>query len=85
MKIFLAALIFMLSLSSLASAADTLEFDSSSGVEKTLTCNGRTVNFIAYENISYVATPASEIQKLSVYIPAEYLRGEMITGYSEYS
>lgn len=74
--------IFMLSLSNLASAADTLEFDSSIGVEKSLTCDGRTVNFIAYENISYVATPASEIQKLSVYIPAEYLRGEMINGYS---
>lgn len=82
MKIFFAVLICMLSMSSLASAADALDFDSSSGVEKTLTCNGRTIKFVAYENISYVAEPASEIQKLSVYVPAEYLRGEMINGYS---
>ena len=82
MKIFLAVLICMLSMSSLASAADALDFDSSSGVEKTLTCDGREIKFIAYENIPYVAELASELQKLSVYIPAEYLRGEMINGYS---
>lgn len=82
MKIFLTVLIFMLSMSSLANAANALDFDSSSGVEKTLTCDGRTIKFVAYENIPYVAEPASEIQKLSVYVPAEYLRGEMINGYS---
>ncbi len=83
MKILLAAVIFMLSFANFASAATPdLEFDSSIGVEKTLTCNGREIKFVAYENISYVAEPASEIQKLSVYIPAEYLRGGRINGYS---
>lgn len=83
MKNFLAAMIFMLSLSSVASAAaDDLLFNPSRGVEKTLTYNGRTIHFIAYENIPYVFEPASEIQKLSVYIPAEYLHGGMINGYA---
>ncbi len=83
MKNFLAAVIFMLSLSSVASAtADDLLFNSSRGVEKTLTYNGRTIDFIAYENIPYVTEPASEIQKLSIYIPAEYLHGGMINGYA---
>lgn len=83
MKKFLAAMIFMLSLSSVASAAaDDLLFNPSRGVEKTLTYNGRAIDFIAYENIPYVAEPASEIQKLSIYIPAEYLHGGMINGYA---
>ena len=69
-----------------ASTADAalydLEFDPSSGVEKTLIYNGREIKFIAYEGITYVSEPAWEGQKLSVYIPAEYLRGEKINGYS---
>ncbi len=83
MKNFFAAVIFMLGMANFACAATSdLIFDSSIGVEKTLTCDGREIKFMAYENISYVAEPASEIQKLSVYIPAEYLRGEKINGYS---
>ena len=83
MKTFLAAIAFMLSLSSVASAAtDDLKFDFSIGVEKTLTYNGCAIKFIAYEYIPYVTDPASEIQKLSVYIPAEYLHGGMINGYA---
>ena len=83
MKTFLAAIAFMLSLSSVASAAaDDLLFNPSRGVEKTLTYNGRTIDFIAYENIPYVSDFASEIQKLSIYIPAEYLHGGMINGYA---
>ena len=65
-----------------SAAAHDLEFDATAGVEKSLIYDGRTINFIAYENIFYVTEPASEIQKLSVYIPAEYLRGEKINGYS---
>lgn len=60
-----------------------LNFDAKRGVEKTLTCEGRAIKFIAYENIVYVQNPADvESQMLSVYIPAEYLRGGMINGYT---
>lgn len=81
MKKFLTVLAAIVLLASSAEAHD-LAFDSSSGVERTLTCNGRAVTFIAYENIFYVAKPVGDLQKLSVYIPAEYLRGETINGYS---
>ena len=66
---------------SVAYAAD-LKFDVTQGVEKTLIYEGRAVNFVAYENIFYVSEPAWEGQKLSVYIPAEYLRGGKINGYT---
>ena len=81
MKKFLTVLAAIVLLASSAEAHD-LAFDSSGGVERTLTCNGRAVTFIAYENIFYVAKPVGDLQKLSVYIPAEYLRGETINGYS---
>lgn len=64
------------------SATVDLNFDVSQGVEKTLSYDGRAVTFVAYENIFYVAKPVSDAQKLSVYIPAEYLRGETINGYT---
>lgn len=84
MRNFFAAVIFILSLTTFASAATSdLKFDSTIGVEKTLTCNGRDVKFIAYENICYVGNPVDEsAQILSVYIPAEYLRGGSINGYT---
>ncbi|MBQ6296082.1 MAG: alpha/beta hydrolase [Selenomonadaceae bacterium] len=82
MKKFLAAVIFMLSLVNICAASNDLKFDSSGGIEKSLTYNGREIKFIAYENIPYVTEPASEIQKLSVYVPAEYLRGGKINGYT---
>lgn len=81
MKNFLTLLLAALIVQASAAAHD-LKFDAGGGVEKTLTYEGRAVNFVAYENIFYVGNPASTSQKLSVYIPAEYLRGEMINGYS---
>ena len=60
-----------------------LTFDASKGVEKSLMCNGKEINFIAYENIVYVANPKNaESQKLSIYIPAAYLHGGMINDYA---
>ena len=60
-----------------------LNFDSSIGVEKTLTFEGREIKFVAYENIVYVKNPASvESQKLSIFIPAEYLTGGTVNGYT---
>ena len=60
-----------------------LNFDISKGVEKSLTYNGKTIYFMAYENIVYVRTPKNaDAQKLSIYIPAAYLHGGMINGYA---
>lgn len=81
MKKFFALMLAIILSASNAEAYD-LQFDPGSGVEKTLVCNGRDVTFIAYENIFYVSKPTDDLQKLSVYIPAEYLRGERINGYS---
>ncbi len=60
-----------------------LNFDASKGVEKTLTYEGREIKFIAYENIVYVSKPKNvAAQSLSIYIPAEYLSGGTINGYT---
>ena len=60
-----------------------LHFDSSIGVEKTLTYNGKEIHFTAYENIVYVANPKNvAAQSLSIYIPTAYLNGGMINGYA---
>ncbi len=60
-----------------------LTFDASKGVEKSLMCNGKEIDFIAYENIVYVKNPKNaESQKLSIYIPAAYLHGGVINGYA---
>lgn len=60
-----------------------LKFDSTIGVEKTLNYEGRQIKFIAYENIVYVKNPASvERQRLSIFVPAEYLTGGEINGYT---
>ena len=61
----------------------SLDFDASKGVEKTMAINGIAVKFVAYENIVYVKNPANvEAQTLSIYIPAEYLKGGSVNGYS---
>lgn len=60
-----------------------LHFDSSIGVEKTLTYNGEQIAFMAYENIVYVRNPKNvAAQSLSIYIPAAYLSGGTINGYT---
>lgn len=59
-----------------------INFDAGKGVEKTMAINGIAVKFVAYENIVYVKNPANvEAQSLSIYIPAEYLRGGTVNGY----
>ncbi len=61
----------------------SLNFDATRGVEKTLTYEGRQIKFIAYENIVYVKNPANvAAQSLSIYVPAEYLEGGTINGYT---
>jgi hypothetical protein len=60
-----------------------LNFDSSMGVEKTLNYEGRAIKFVAYENIVYVGNPQSkDSQSLSIYVPAEYLKGGEVNGYT---
>ena len=61
----------------------SLDFDASKGVEKTMAIDGIAVRFVAYENIVYVKNPANiEAQKLSIYVPAEYLHGGTVNNYT---
>lgn len=51
--------------------------------KETLTVNGKAVPFYAYENRVYVSHPkAAESESLTLYIPAAYLEGGRINGYS---
>lgn len=51
--------------------------------KETLTVNGKAVPFYAYENRVYVSYPkAAESESLTLYIPAAYLEGGRINGYS---
>ena len=60
-----------------------IDFDATRGVEKSMTIDGRTVKFIAYENLVYVKNPANvETQVISIYIPSEYLNGGTVNGYT---
>lgn len=52
--------------------------------KETLTVNGKAVPFYAYENRVYVSHPkAAESESLTLYIPAAYLEGGRINGYSQ--
>ena len=60
-----------------------IDFDSSRGVEKSMTIDGREIKFVAYENLVYVKNPANvDAQILSIYIPSEYLSRGTVNGYT---
>ncbi len=60
-----------------------LTFDKSIGKEYSKNCNGRIVEYFAYENIVYVSKPKSvEYQSMNIYIPKGYLDGKTINGYT---
>ncbi len=58
-----------------------LRFDDSRYEIKTVTLDGRTVTFRAFEGIDYCSMPVSSIQKLNLYVPEAYYHGECINGY----
>ena len=60
-----------------------LKFDSSIGTTHSKNCNGQIVDYIAYENIVYVAKPVNaEYQSMNIYIPKGYSEGKTINGYT---
>lgn len=60
-----------------------LIFNPADRAEKSLMYEGREIKFVAYENLVYVKNPANVArQSLSIYIPAEYLNGGTINGYT---
>ncbi len=61
----------------------SLRFDAKNFKDNTVALNGENISFRSYENIVYVANPASKSsQMLSIYIPNDYLKGKTINGYS---
>ena len=60
-----------------------LEFDPSSGVAETLTLEGVTVAYRAYENVVYVSRPAdTTVQVMNIYVPEPYFEGGTLGGYT---
>ena len=61
----------------------SLDFDPAQYSEKTVTVNGETITYRAYENIPYVANPVDAAhQTINIYIPAAYYNGGSINGYT---
>lgn len=70
-----------------ASAATTdkysLEFNTTNYTTKTLTVDGQTVTYRAYENIVYVKNPVDiNYENMNVYIPEEYFQGKSIGNFT---
>ncbi|MFZ2755877.1 MAG: hypothetical protein WAY93_03305, partial [Atopobiaceae bacterium] len=65
------------------SAAKTKElaFDAEAFQDKTLTLDGRTIEFRAWEGVPYCANPLDPIQTLSVFAPLAYFSGASVNGY----
>lgn len=57
-------------------------FDESKYTIETVEMESRTLVYRAFEQIPYVANPADEIQKLSMFVPETYYEGGSINGYS---
>ena len=61
----------------------SLAFDPSSYTDETLVVNGKPVAFRAYRSIPYAALPKDAArQRMSIFIPAAYLTGGTINGYT---
>lgn len=61
---------------------DKLRFDAHSYETKTCVLDGRSITYRAYEGIEYCERPADPIQKLNLFVPEAYYRGETINGYT---
>ncbi|WP_200897672.1 subtype B tannase [Paenibacillus wulumuqiensis] len=74
---------------SVSAAADTttgqysLDFSTAKYTEKTMTVNGQSITFRAYENVVYVANPIdTKYEVMNIYIPEQYYKDEKIGSYS---
>lgn len=65
------------------SSRNGLEFDADKFTVKTLTLDGRTVTYRAYEGILYASKPvAADYQTMNFYVPAAYCEGKSVGGYT---
>ncbi|MFZ5969575.1 MAG: hypothetical protein ACOYVK_20640 [Bacillota bacterium] len=61
----------------------SLEFDMAKYTVKTLTVDGKTIKYRAFENIVYVKYPVdTKYQSLNFYVPEEYYEGKSIGSYT---
>lgn len=61
---------------------DKLRFDVEHGEIRTYEAAGRTITCRAYLGIEYCERPADPIQKLNIFVPEAYDRGETLNGYT---
>lgn len=61
--------------------SDLLRFDASKYETRTLTLEGRTIRYRAWEGINYCERPKNSIQKLNIYVPEDYYEGAKLHGY----
>ena len=63
----------------------SIDFDSSKYTVKTLTINGVTINYRAYEQIVYVKNPIdTKYETMNFFVPEAYFNGESVNGYNNY-
>jgi hypothetical protein len=65
-----------------AAKTNELAFDAEAFQDETLTLDGRTIEYRAWEGVSYCTSPLDPIQTLSVFAPLSYFSGASINGYS---
>jgi hypothetical protein len=66
-----------------AEAADGLQFDSTAYALRTMTLDGRSITFRAYEDRVYVEHPVDpQYQRMNIYVPAAYFTGESLGGFT---
>lgn len=71
------------SASAATSGAYSLKFNDAQYTTKTLTVDGRSVTYRAYENIVYVKNPVdTNYEIMNVYVPEEYFQGKSIGSYT---
>lgn len=64
---------------------DTLRFNPEQYEVKTLTLQGRTIRYRAFEGINYCVRPKDRVQKLNLYVPEDYYEGARHHGYDLHS
>lgn len=84
---FLLLLCALLSAMTLPAAAEekaySLDFDPAGFTEKSMSQDGLSITFRAYENIVYVARPVdTHYQRMNIYVPSGYFNGQTIGGYT---
>ncbi len=62
---------------------DRLRLDTSKSITKTYRAGDQEVSCLVYEDVVYCEFPKDPIQKLNIYIPAEYLENGTVQGYTK--